>query len=392
MADNRSANQEYALGVDEMILEYLLYNTIKVHLRDLRSRGKAGHGGYNQGIGTTTQLVQIFDQYLELFKHNHPDYDFSPETDFSIMLLQFLALFTQRHSPKWLSQSSRDKLKQSSTQYSAIRLGWWDARHPPERQQSSQEDDIVNSWRGFFTLPTGGTENETTAASLRNLHAQASTFIPLLELLPGFLHLSAEMAANLGQDVTKQWMVLAAEFMLQSAWEKLVYLDAEGTKEPLKAAFGWGHWENVRELEDAWAASDASMEVKTGDMCVGRMFSNRDKSGEFVMVQEWSKVKLEYLSAFGTSPDGIQERPQHAQRWQVKHLREIKDRFPIEMFDGKITDYLEGLWKLGEKPLLVQIEQGKIEGWTKEEFKELMGNVFPKGSGGIDDAARWWTR
>jgi len=62
------------------------------------------------------------------------------------------------------------------------------------------------------------------------------------------------------------------------------------------------------------------------------------------------------------------------------------------VFDGKIADYLEGLWKLGEKPLLVEIEQGKVEGWTKEEFEEFMGNVFPKGSGGIDDAARWWTR
>ena len=83
----------------------------------------------------------------------------------------------------------------------------------------------------------------------------------------------------------------------------------------------------MRELEDAWAASDASMEVKAGDMRVGGMFSNRDKSGEFVMVQEWSKVELEYLSAFGTSPDGIQERPQHAQRWQVKHLRRSRTGF-----------------------------------------------------------------
>jgi hypothetical protein len=392
MADNRSANQEYALDVDKMILEYLLHNTIKAHLRDLRSRGEAGHGGYNQDIGTATRLLQVFDQYLELFKHNHPDYDFSPEIDFSIMLLQFVALFTQRHYPKWLSQSSRDKLKQSSAQYSAIRLDWWNSRHPPERQQSSREDDIVDSWRGFFTLPTGGTEKETTPASLDNLQAQASKFIPLLELLPSFLHLSAEMAANLGQDVTKQWMVLAAEFMLQSAWEKLVYLDAEDTKEPLKAAFGWGQRENVGELSDASTASNASAEVKAGDMRVARMFGNRDKSGEFVVAQEWSKVKLEYLSAFGTSPDGSQEHPQHAQRWQVKQLREIKDRFPIEVFEGKIADYLEGLWKLGEKPLLVEIEQGKIEGWTKEEFEEFMGNVFPKGSGGSDDAARWWTR
>jgi hypothetical protein len=392
MADNRSANQEYALDVDEMILEYLLYNTIKAHLRDLRSRGKAGHGAYNQDIDTATRLIQVFDQYLELFKHNHPDYDFSPEIDFSVMLLQFVVLFTQRHFPKWLSQSSRDKLKQSSTQYSAIRLEWWNARHPPERQQSSREEDIVNSWRGFFTLPTGGTEKETTAASLRNLQAQASKSIPLLELLPVFLHLSAEMATNLGQDVTQQWMVLAVEFMLQSAWEKLVYLDADGTKEPLKAAFGWGHWESWDELSDAWTASDASVEVKTEDMRIARMFSTRDKSGEFVIMPEWSKVKLEYLSAFGTSPDGSQEYPQHAQRWQVKRLREIKDRFPMELFDGKIADFLEGLWKLGDKPLLVEIEQGKVEGWTKEEFEEFMGNVFPKGSGGIDDAARWWTR
>jgi hypothetical protein len=392
MADNRSANQEYALDVDEMILEYLLYNTIKAQLCDLRSRGKAEHGAYNRDIGAATRLIQVFDQYLELFKHNHPDYDFSPEIDFSIMLLQFVVLFTQRHSPKWLSQSSRDKLKQSSTQYSAIRLEWWDARHPPERQQSSREEDIVNSWRGFFTLPTGGTEKETTAASLRNLQAQASKSIPLLELLPVFLHLSAEMATNLGQDVTQQWMVLAVEFMLQSAWEKLVYLDADGTKEPLKAAFGWGHWESWDELSDAWTASDASVEVKTEDMRIARMFSTRDKSGEFVIMPEWSKVKLEYLSAFGTSPDGSQECPQHAQRWQVKRLREIRDRFPMEVFDGKIADFLEGLWKLGDKPLLVEIEQGKVEGWTKEEFEEFMGNVFPKGSGGIDDAARWWTR
>ena len=392
MADNRSANQEYALDVDEMILEYLLYNTIKAHLCDLRSRGVEEHGGHNQDIGAATRLIQVFNQYLELFKHNHPDYNFSPELDFSIMLLQFVALFTQRRSPIWLSQSSRDKLKQSSTQYSAIRLEWWHARHPPERQQSSREEDIVNSWRGFFTLPTGGTEKETTAASLRNLQAQASKSIPLLELLPAFLHLSAEMAANLGQDVTQQWMVLAVEFMLQSAWEKLVHLDADGTKEPLKATFGLGHWENWGELSDAWTASDASAEVKTGDMRIARMLSTCDKSGEFVIAPEWSKVKLEYLSAFGTSPDDSQEYPQHAQRWQVKRLKEIKDRFPIEVFDGKIADYLEGLWKLGEKPLLVEIEQGKVEGWTKEEFEEFMGNVFPKGSGGIDNAARWWTR
>jgi hypothetical protein len=387
MADSRSVNSEYALDVDEMILEYLLYNTTKAHLHELRSRERPGCG-----TESPPTLLQVFDQFLKQFKLNHPDYDFSPDTEFSIKLLQFVLLFKYRISPEELSPSLQDQLKRLSKQNSAIRMKWWDTRHATDRQ-SSREDSVLDSWRNFLTTTASAGKEEQTALP-GNLHSGAAKFIPLLELLPHFLDLSANMAANLGQDVTQQWMELAAEFMLQSAWENHVHLDAESDGESLKVAFGWGRWAQEEELDGIATSADAGGEAKAVEVCVDAMFSTGDGSSGRAAGQEipeWTDVKLEYLSAFGTLPDG-EEATEQAQIWQVKRLREIAERFPKEVFDGKIVDYLGGLWKLGKKPLLVQIEEGKIDGLTKEEFEEFMLNVFPKGSGGqeIGQGGKWW--
>jgi hypothetical protein len=392
MADNRCADPEYSLDVDEMILEYLLYNTTKAHLHDFRSRQRPGSDSRGRSTNSAATLLQVFDHFLELFKINHPQYDFSPSTDFCLKLLQFAVLFTCRKSPQALSPSSRDQLKQAIKQNSVIRSKWWDTRRLPDGR-SSQEDRIMDRWRGFFTLPACAENGEETTLA-GNLHAEVAKFIPLLELLPRFLDLSADMAANLGQDVTKQWMELAAEFMLQSAWEKHVYLDADSNEEPLKVAFGWGRWEGEEELENALISADSSAEVKAAEVRVNAMFSTSEESPEEDARQEipeWSKIKPEYLSAFGIPPDGSGG-GKEAQRVQVKQLRKIADRFPIKVFDGKIVDYLEGLWKLGRKPLLVEIEEGKMEGLTKEQFGEFMKNVFPEGSGSqeIGQGGKWW--
>jgi hypothetical protein len=105
---------------------------------------------------------------------------------------------------------------------------------------------------------------------------------------------------------------------------------------------------------------------------------------------EWTSIRLEHLSAFGTSPGGNEDYKK-ARRWQVERLRKIAEQYPIQKFNGKVVDYLEGLWKLGQKPLLVQIEEGKIEGLTQDEFEQFMENVFPKGSGTqeIGQGGKW---
>ena len=391
MADSQCANPAYALEVEEMILEYLLYTTTKAHLHDFRSRVRPANEGLGRNADGAATLVRVFDQFLELFKANHPEYDFSPDTNLSIKLLQFVVLFTHRRSSEALSPSSRDQLKLSSKQNSVIRMKWWDTRRSSGGERS-QEDRIIESWRHFFVNPAR-TENEQKAASPRNLHAQGANFMPLFELLPHCLDLSADMAATLGQDVTEQWMVLAAEFMLQSAWEKHVYLDAESDEEPLKVAFAWGHW-GRGELENALLTADASSEAKNSEERVDAMFRGENKSLEDAVGQEspsWSDIKHEYLSAFGAPPTG-REGAYQVRRWQIQRLKEIAERFPMNAFEDKILDYLEGLWKLRRKPLLVQIEQGKIEGLTEEDFKVFMTNVFPKGSGTqeIGQGGKWW--
>lgn len=391
MVDTRGANPEYALDVDEMILEYLLYNTTKAYLQDCRFRERPEDGSGPSSADTAEMLLNIFDQFMQLFKLNHPDYDFSLDAPFDIKLLQFVVLFTNRRSHTALSPSSQEQLKRLGKQNSATRMTWWERRS--SKGLSLPEDSIVDCWRDFFRIPAG-IENDVRTASQGNLRAESDNFIPLLELLPLFLDLSADMAENLGQEVTRQWMFLAAEFMLQSAWEKCVYLDADANEEPLKVAFGWGRWDQEQKLEDAFMDADASEEAKAVEARVNAMFSASDEISEESAGQEipeWTKIRLEYLSAFGILPDG-EEGSKQAQRWQLERLKKIREQYPVHEFDGKVVDYLEGLWKLGPKPLLVQIEEGEIEGLTKDEFEEFMENVFPKGSGTqeIGQGGKWW--
>src|SRR5947207_3685836 len=393
MADTRGANPEYALDVDEMMLEYLLYNTTKAYLRGSRSneRPEEGVGGSRDSDSAET-LLKVFDQVMELFKINYPDYDFSPDTDFGIKLLQFVVFYANRQSHNTaLSPSSREQLKQLCKQNAATRMEWWERRS--SKGLRSPEDRIIGCWHDFVKTPAS-MANDPRPARQDNLHVESGSHIPLLELLPRFFDLSADMAASLGQDVTKQWMLLAAEFMLQSAWEQLVYLDADATEEPRKVAFGWGWWHQEQDLERTVMGPEASKEAKAAEGRVNAMFSTSDESsGESGgrEMPEWTKIRLEHLSAFGTPPGGHED-PKPARRWQVERLRKITEQYPIQKFDAKVVDFLEELWNLLQKPLLVQIEEGKIEGLTEDEFGQFMENVFPKGSGTqeIGQGGKWW--
>ena len=367
MADHRRANPAYALEVDEMILEYLLYKTTKAFLDAFRSYG-AHHGNRDRlKAESAASLLQVFDLFLQLFKANHPNRDFLPELNFNIKLLEFTVLFTQRNAPQALSSSSRDQLRKTSQQNAAFRMKWW-AKGRRDDQGSAAEDTIIGCWHDYFTL------SPSTSTDLKaSLQADAAKVISLIELLPLFLDLSADMAILLGQDVSEQWMRLAAEFMLQSAWENHAHLASEAGDEPLKIAFGWGQWDRREELDDTMLSAVAT----AAEVHVDALFRTFDRSPEEAAGQEilaWSKIKLEYLSAFGTTPAGVTN-VHHGQRWQVKRLKEISERFPSVRFHSKMAEYIEDIWKLGRKPILVQIEEGRIEGLTEKDFEDLKENL-----------------
>ena len=63
MTDTRRANPIYGLEVDVMVLEYMLYSTIKAHLDEAKTRGI----GESFRPETPQRLLQMFDcEYLKL--------------------------------------------------------------------------------------------------------------------------------------------------------------------------------------------------------------------------------------------------------------------------------------------------------------------------------------
>ncbi len=374
MVDARCSNPAYALDVDAMILDYLLYNTTKAHLDDFRSGGSSS--------GSATSLIQVFDTSLSLFKHNHPNYQLPEKTDFSLKLLEFVVLFTRRKDPRTLSTSTISQLQGASQRNIPIRTKWWD---DTQVGNSSPYNEIFGSWRGFCQPTTGSTE------SRKQLHSRASKIILLQDILSNFLDLSASMSVNIVQNVTEQWMHIAAEFMMQSAWEKYAYLATEGDEEPLKVAFAWG-W---RSPQDWWdELSDLKDEVKLLEYRVIGMFGVDEDDEETMAVVgewlDWTRIRGQYLSCFSMGLDLDEElghtydqstSQQRRQKWQLQQLKDIAARFPMDAFEGKVVDFLEGLWELEQKPLLVQIEEGKVDGLTSEEFEEFKASVWPAGSG-----------
>jgi len=64
MAETRCANPEYQLEVDELMLDYLLYQCIKAHIDEFRARPIEHHAEaeeLGQSRDASTRLLQIFD-------------------------------------------------------------------------------------------------------------------------------------------------------------------------------------------------------------------------------------------------------------------------------------------------------------------------------------------
>ena len=363
MSDERIANPTYSLDVDLMILEYLIHTTIKAQIEAAR-HVRSGSDKSEAWVLSATTLIHVFDTFIALFKHNHPQHDFTAEQDFSLRLLGFLIMFTDRKDLKLLSLNSIDELRLYQEATVNERTRSWE-RVPGFRD--------YNAWLDLW-------KSGTTLRETKRLKKQADQWVPLELLLPSFLELSADVASRLGQSINEQWMRLAGEFMLQSAWESFANNcgDQEETPEPLRLtfAFAWDAWdpEELRKMFGIELLADAA-EVLERQEKVSEMFEEADAE------PGWQTIRSEYLSAFevGAKDDSIS--PEFQSKRLFRKLKEISDDYPMHAFEVKIIDFLDGLLKLEQKPLLLQIEEGAIEGMSAEQFAEFKRKVFaPQGS------------
>lgn len=127
--------------------------------------------------------------------------------------------------------------------------------------------------------------NGSKEVSAMAKQAYATDYVPtLLDLIPEFMTLSAEVATN---DPSLKFMLLATEFMLQSAIEQQLSQADEVYTGSATEAFAWGCWYGENDEMDI----DAEGEASEGLIKVDVMFRNPEKDEEH---EDWTELRQEF--------------------------------------------------------------------------------------------------
>ncbi|OAP58648.1 hypothetical protein AYL99_07738 [Fonsecaea erecta] len=331
--DTPCADPELQLDVDLMVLEYTLFQAIEAHLSVL-SRG--GFQDEEAARGLQRELA-MFESFLEVFNHNHPLYEQSPEFTLRLQFLEFLVLLLSLSCGRCHRSSaaaiSADcccccRCCLSSTVDASVML--------LDRRSAMDDLRTRRRWlarreRGY---QQGGKGSVTAAGELDLDHAQAawgleqriysawsprgahhacpaplhttgppSLLLSLSLLLPRFMAMSARFV-----DVTKQgpsdlWIDVACEFMLQAGLESLRVRRDDGGSEclpSLEDCFAWGYNGDVPShsfLED----NDGDDDEKQTEIVLNNLFRlRRHETGADVDMEdpEWTELRLDTVQEF----------------------------------------------------------------------------------------------
>ncbi|KKY21611.1 hypothetical protein UCRPC4_g03562 [Phaeomoniella chlamydospora] len=187
MSDTRQAHPEYAADVDEMILDYLIYQTTSSFLKAFRKKEIENDRHHADGYAIHLNLL---DSFIKIYKDKYGEIESrslcSENLDLKIRMLQFTLTIA---SPFWRNTPYATHLTDSGILLAA------------DRDDESREDDNLSP---------------RTTEQLVEIYRS----IDFPCLLPEFLYLSAVASQILNQDPSEQWMEMAAEFMMHAAFSE----------------------------------------------------------------------------------------------------------------------------------------------------------------------------
>ncbi|KAL8895022.1 MAG: hypothetical protein Q9207_008329, partial [Kuettlingeria erythrocarpa] len=196
---------------------------------------------------------------------------------------------------------------------------------------------------GEATTPPCRSNCEDSKTENAQDHYQ-SDVVTLPETLPLFLSLSAAQNALQESTITKLWMRLAAGYMAQ-AFAAEVLVHGNNHQGLLQQTFRWGFDPNcdAKEGSDAWLIND--------------MFD-----ADYDVLSLWEDIKDEHMRAL-QPPDGAP---------LATHLKTIvSGGLSISTFNDKIAEFLLGLLCAHPKPLLTQLESGKVDDLSRRATATL---------------------
>ena len=335
---------------------------------------------------------------MQIFKHNHKEYEFNAGMTFNLIILEIGVLLSMRKESPLLVESSETPAipismhQQWLDEQSRIvddRRQWLDHRETLARPENSLtekeifDETAISSWAAFQ-------EGHLKSAGPNNIS-------PLFSILHRFMYLSSVIAPIVGGDINKNWMELALQLMLQSALEVLstAELSNEHSTNNETAATN-GHPPQVPGLIECFAfgylpSITDSQSVSETEQAINAMFAaSSSTSPDKIENPDWVKLRSEYLSEFrhpnhtvtkDTDSTLTKTIPTRDFKAYEARIARLKHKFPFEEVEANLLRCLEHFWavncdsSVSGKPVLVQVEEGRLDGLNEKEFEEFLGRV-----------------
>ncbi|KAI9845951.1 MAG: hypothetical protein M1838_001500 [Thelocarpon superellum] len=373
VSEGKRADASVQLDVDDMMLDYLLYSALQALLSD------PGHDEQSSGpCPTNVRLLPLnmVDAFLPIYKANHPDPCTCENAQFRLLLLKFCSVFTRRGDPGPL-RPPLSSLSLLRDRHGRRAMNWLENDTPSSSFGiPSLADPVLAPFEGPAGSPARLAQDRerTLAAPTRPSQPRAlfgeSRSVSLLDSLPLFMSVSACASHVMGDgmSITRPWMDLAVEYMVQATIEQYLVYGAQGGQ-ALREAFAWGY--NAHLVCDA-GSEDAKVNSmfwgKDGDV-VTAWKELRTRQLKAVCFPFLSSLLLPVLSEWNADVEKIIP-PAHTDL--RTHLANKAQEKPMGEFEARTVGFLCDVVENLPLPVLVQLERGQLEGWTREETTMLL--------------------
>ena len=286
---------------------------------------------------------------------------------------------------QWLDEQSRfleDRRQWLEHREMLGRPDNWDL---PTPKDDTLDEIAMSSWAAFqeaHIRPTG------------------SSWISLLfSVLHRFMLLSSTIAPEVG-DINHKWMELALQLMFQSALELLSSPEqsdghaAAANEDPATN----GHSIPMPGLIECFAFGYLSSiakspgEVSETEQAINALFASTSRgSHDQVENPDWTQLRSKFLAEFrlpstshmpsSTSRNSTRPGPTSDPKVYHAWIARLKHKYPFEDVEAKLLQCLEHFWilncsdEVSGKPVLVQIEEGRLEALNETEFEGFLRKV-----------------
>ena len=388
MSETRCAIPELLLDVDVLKLEYLLHNGIKAQLDAAKLRNN-GRNGQKLGVSTdaddaVTRTREVFAIFYQYFQQAHPEHVLEPGRSQDMTLLEALILLESVQAGTHMNDGLLSRLDETEE----------------IRDYHQRRSQIAQSQRSDGTiLLSSSKKGKATEKSIQEIvqnffHRNIDTYfpsetsghLPIFRLLHRFMILSARIVQQLPEkDINDKWMQPAGELILHASLEALQATlsqdDSVNTPSTIPGILDCFAFQFSLELEQFHQSDeeDARMEVQPFDpaaleeeLAINSMFKPQ--------AETWNHIRSTFLSEF-LLPESVASDSASVAEAYRRRIPRLHRKFPLQNTLRSIFECLDNLWAINTssdisgKPVLVQIEEGALEGLDEQEFEAFSERV-----------------